>query len=254
MTSAPRPDPGSAMIDWDLAVRVGSRLAGDGPVVSRAEATRSSPSCAPEPTQSTPLVREFTGLVAEDRTAPVLVVDRPGWIQANADGFATGHRADRRQAAGEEGAAVGRWPRRSARGSPVPRSALMLGFLGNKVLGQFDPFYSAPGAAGRLLLVAPEHRARRARARRRRARLPALGLPARGDPPGPVHRGAVDARPPPLLDGRRSSDAVETDPAALLSEGRLPGRRRGLRQDRRQPARPVLDARSRSESSTRSPG
>jgi coenzyme F420 biosynthesis associated uncharacterized protein len=31
----------------------------------------------------------------------------------------------------------------------------MLGFLGTKVLGQFDPFHEASGAAGRLLLVAP---------------------------------------------------------------------------------------------------
>ncbi len=33
-------------------------------------------------------MRDFTGLVATERTAPVLVVDRTGWIQANADGFA----------------------------------------------------------------------------------------------------------------------------------------------------------------------
>jgi coenzyme F420 biosynthesis associated uncharacterized protein len=32
---------------------------------------------------------------------------------------------------------------------------VMLGFLGTKVLGQFDPFHEAAGAAGRLLLVAP---------------------------------------------------------------------------------------------------
>ena len=31
----------------------------------------------------------------------------------------------------------------------------MLGFLGSKVLGQFDPFHEAPGEQGRLLLVAP---------------------------------------------------------------------------------------------------
>ena len=31
----------------------------------------------------------------------------------------------------------------------------MLGFMGSKVLGQFDPFHEAPGEHGRLLLVAP---------------------------------------------------------------------------------------------------
>ena len=34
------------------------------------------------------VVREFTGLHTEAGTAPVLVVDRSGWLRANADGFA----------------------------------------------------------------------------------------------------------------------------------------------------------------------
>ena len=42
--------------------------------------------------RSTAYVREFTGLEAGERTAPVLVVDRPAWIQANADGFASSSR------------------------------------------------------------------------------------------------------------------------------------------------------------------
>src|SRR3954471_6469086 len=79
----------SSMIDWDLAVRVGSRLAGDGPVVSRGEATSVVEELRAGAEKSTPLVRDFTGLVAEAHSAPVLVVDRPGWIRANADGFAT---------------------------------------------------------------------------------------------------------------------------------------------------------------------
>src|SRR5689334_25162285 len=89
MTSAQRPKPASAMIDWDLAVRVGSRLAGDGPAVSRSEASDVVAELRAGAEKSTPLVRDFTGLSAEARTAPVLVVDRPGWIQANADGFAS---------------------------------------------------------------------------------------------------------------------------------------------------------------------
>jgi uncharacterized protein (DUF2342 family) len=77
------------MIDWDVAVRVGSRLAGDGPVVSRQEATEVVEELRAGAEKSTPLVRDYTGLHAEERTAPILVVDRPGWIQANAVGFAT---------------------------------------------------------------------------------------------------------------------------------------------------------------------
>jgi coenzyme F420 biosynthesis associated uncharacterized protein len=142
------------MIDWDLAVRVGSRLAGDGPVVSRTEASAVVAELRAGAERSTPLVREFTGLVAQERTAPVLVVDRGGWIQANADGFATviAPIVDKLQE--RKGAPTGM---AEAIGSRITGAelGLMLGFLGNKVLGQFDPFHSAPGAAGRLLLVAP---------------------------------------------------------------------------------------------------
>ena len=144
----------SSMIDWDLAVRVGSRLAGDGPVVSRVEAAGVVEELRAGAEKSTPLVREFTGLVAEARTAPVLVVDRPGWIRANADGFATviAPIVDKLQE--KKGAPS---PMTEAIGSRITGAELgvMLGFLGNKVLGQFDPFHEAPGAAGRLLLVAP---------------------------------------------------------------------------------------------------
>jgi coenzyme F420 biosynthesis associated uncharacterized protein len=147
------------MIDWDLAVRVGSRLAGDGPVVSRGEAAGVVEELRAGAEKSTPLVRDFTGLVAQERTAPVLVVDRPGWIRANADGFATVIAPIVAKLQEKKGAPS---PMTEAIGSRVTGAELgvMLGFLGNKVLGQFDPFFEAPAAsgqqsAGRLLLVAP---------------------------------------------------------------------------------------------------
>jgi coenzyme F420 biosynthesis associated uncharacterized protein len=146
--------PRSSMIDWDLAVRVGSRLAGDGPTVSRAEAAEVVEELRAGAAKSTPLVRAFTGLVAEERTAPVLVVDRPGWIRANADGFATVIAPIVAKLQDKKGAPS---PMTEAIGSRITGAemGMMLGFLGNKVLGQFDPFHEAPGAAGRLLLVAP---------------------------------------------------------------------------------------------------
>src|SRR3954452_8298627 len=76
------------MIDWKLAVSTASRMAGPGPEVSRAEAEAVVAELRAGAARSTPLVREFTGLVADSGVAPVLVVDRTGWIQANADGFA----------------------------------------------------------------------------------------------------------------------------------------------------------------------
>ena len=142
-----------SMVDWDLAVRVGSRLVGEGPQVSRAEAVAAVEELRSGAERSTPLVREYTGLVATERTAPVLVVDRPGWIQANADSFATiiAPLVDRLTSKSAPG------PLTEAIGSRITGAELgaMLGFLGSKVLGQFDPFWDAPGEQGRLLLVAP---------------------------------------------------------------------------------------------------
>ncbi|MEO5652059.1 MAG: zinc-dependent metalloprotease, partial [Marmoricola sp.] len=150
MSSQERP----GMVDWDLAVRVGSRLVGEGPVVSRSEATEAVEELRAGADRSTPLVREFTGLVATERSAPVMVIDRPSWIQANADAFATiitpliDKLQERKGAPGPLAEAIG------SRITGVELGA-MLGFLGSKVLGQFDPFHEAPGEQGRLLLVAP---------------------------------------------------------------------------------------------------
>ena len=139
------------MVDWDFAVTVGSRMAGPGPVVSTDEALTAVAELRDGADRSTPLVQEFTGLRTESGTAPVLVVDRGGWIQANADGFAKilAPIVDKLvEKKGEPGPVAG------AIGSRVTGAevGLMLGFLGTKVLGQFDPFHDP---RGRLLLVAP---------------------------------------------------------------------------------------------------
>jgi coenzyme F420 biosynthesis associated uncharacterized protein len=153
----------STMIDWDLAVAAASKMAGPGPTIPRAEAEAVVAELRAGATRSTPLVREFTGLVAADEmanSAPLLVVDRPGWIQANVDGFATviSPLIDKLQE--KKGPPS---PMAEAIGSRVTGVELgaLLGFMSSKVLGQFDPFYAVaatadrPAAAGRLLLVAP---------------------------------------------------------------------------------------------------
>ncbi|NYG53834.1 zinc-dependent metalloprotease [Nocardioides perillae] len=141
----------SGMVDWDFAVRLGARVAGDGPDVDRATADAAVAELRAGAERSTGLVRDFTGLVAADRTAPVVVVDRAGWVQANADGFRhlvepLVHRLNERKGA-PTGLAL-------AIGSRITGAevGLLLGFLGGKVLGQFDPFHEP---SGRLLLVAP---------------------------------------------------------------------------------------------------
>jgi coenzyme F420 biosynthesis associated uncharacterized protein len=149
----------STMIDWDLATLAASKMSGAGPVISREEAEAVVAELREGARRSTPLVREFTGLAAPEgteRTAPVLVVDRAGWIKANVDGFATiiSPLVDRLQA--KRGTPS---PVAQAVGSRVTGLELgaLLGFMSSKVLGQFDPFHAPAGSdvAGRLLLVAP---------------------------------------------------------------------------------------------------
>src|SRR4051794_21609401 len=136
--------PGRTMIDWDLAVSAASRLAGPGPAISRSEADQVVAELKADADRSTGLVREFTGLDATERTAPVLVVDRTGWIQANADGFAEimGPLVEKLRAKRSTDGGM-----TEAVGSKVTGLEVggLLGFLSSKVLGQFDPFYSGPG-------------------------------------------------------------------------------------------------------------
>ena len=154
----------SSMVDWGVAVSVGSRLAGEGPQVTREQAAAVVAELRADADRSTGLVREFTGLHAAEGTAPILVVDRPGWVQANAAGFATMLEPIVQKLQEKKGAPTG-LP--LAVGSRVTGAevGLLLGFLASKVLGQFDPFHGLDGQVqgagepappgGRLLLVAP---------------------------------------------------------------------------------------------------
>jgi coenzyme F420 biosynthesis associated uncharacterized protein len=139
------------MVDWGLAVSLGTRIAGAGPQVSTAQAAQTVAELREGAERSTSFVRDFTGLDAGALTAPVLVVDRAAWIQANADGFAQllGPVIDKvTEKKGPPGAVT------QAVGSRITGAEVggLLGFMASKVLGQFDPFHDPHG---RLLLVAP---------------------------------------------------------------------------------------------------
>ena len=138
------------MVDWGLAIALGSRIAGDGPVVSRAEADAVVAELRADAARSTGLVRDFTGLDAPDGSAPVQVVDLPAWVRANAEGFRVATPPMMRKLTEKR-----ELPRiAQAVGSKLTGAEVggLLGFLAGKVLGQFDPFHEP---AGRLLLVAP---------------------------------------------------------------------------------------------------
>lgn len=139
------------MVDWEFAARVGAGIAGDGPRVSPPEAAAAVAELRGDAEKSTTYVRGFTGLDAPEDSAPVLVIDRPGWVRANVDTFAT------MVAPAIEAVMKDRNPPPAfarAIGAKVTGVEVggLLGYLSSKVLGQFDPFH---GDAGRLLLVAP---------------------------------------------------------------------------------------------------
>ncbi len=141
------------MIDWEFALKTAERIVPPGPALSAFEIDdvvadlRAAAAAAEEP------VRTFTGLVppAEQET-PVLVVDRPRWVEANLASsrvmlepvFTKLQQANRVPTSGMA-KSIGE----SINGAEM---GALLSFLSTKVLGQFDPFGSDPG---RLLLVAP---------------------------------------------------------------------------------------------------
>jgi coenzyme F420 biosynthesis associated uncharacterized protein len=105
-------------------------------------------------------VRELTGLHSPEQDGQVAVVDRPGWIRANVDGFRVVldplvTRLAERGSVPASGSVV------TAVGSRVTgmQAGLILAYLASRVLGQYELFLPPDSdggtATGRLTLVAP---------------------------------------------------------------------------------------------------
>lgn len=135
MSALPRLDP-------ELATRTGRLLVPRGPEVTEQQVREVVADLHRDSALATGHVATVTSLDAPV-TSPVLVVDRAGWIAANAASFSR-LLADLDAGPGVTGAVGG-----------IQLGAL-LSWLSPRVLGQFDPFHvGADGARGRLLLVAP---------------------------------------------------------------------------------------------------
>jgi coenzyme F420 biosynthesis associated uncharacterized protein len=150
------------MIDWNVATSTGVRWVRPGPQVTMAEARKVVAELRQLAEEVAEPVRELTGLPGAADDGLVAVVDRPGWIRANVDGFRVvldplvRHLQER---GGPVGGGV-----ISAVGSRVTgmQAGLILSYLASRVLGQYelflppDPDASGQDApAGRLTLVAP---------------------------------------------------------------------------------------------------
>lgn len=143
---------GPQLVDWDTAVATASRLSRPGPSVTPAEARDAVAELRRSAAEAEGHVRGFTRLTASSGSAPIVVVDRPGWVQANAGAF--------EQVLAPLGELLAQ--RRGKAPTSVVSSRLagvqvgaLLAYMSGRVLGQFDPFYDADGTLGRLLLVAP---------------------------------------------------------------------------------------------------
>jgi coenzyme F420 biosynthesis associated uncharacterized protein len=155
------------MIDWDIAISTGTRWARPGPQVSLAEARRTVSELRDLAGAVQEPVYEVTGLSAtgDGSLGRVAVVDRPGWIRANVDGFRVvleplvEQLKERTQGAGQSRPAGVI----SAVGSRVSgiQAGLILAYLSGRVLGQYELFLPPETSPvdgqqpGRLTLVAP---------------------------------------------------------------------------------------------------
>src|SRR6476659_642667 len=80
------PEPAS-LVDWDLAVTTAKRLMRPSPEIDRAAAAAVVSDLRRYAALAEGHVRGYTLLETESATAPLVVVDRAGWVQANVDGL-----------------------------------------------------------------------------------------------------------------------------------------------------------------------
>lgn len=154
------------MIDWNLAVSTGSRLVRAGPQVSREEARRVVAELRDLSSQAVRHVSDFTGMESLEQAGGASIVDRPGWIRSNVDGFRVvlepllERLAERRSASGgaATSAATSAANVVGSRATGI-QVGTILAYMASRVLGQYELFLppdpSGHAPAGRLTLVAP---------------------------------------------------------------------------------------------------
>jgi len=155
------------MIDWDLAISTGTRWARPGPQVSLAEARRTVSELRDLAGAVQQPVFEVTGMSAGPggSLGRVAVVDRPGWIRANVDGFRVVLEplVEQLKERSSNGSSRSPGSVMTSVGSRVTgiQAGLILAYLSSRVLGQYELFLPPEASPvdgeqpGRLTLVAP---------------------------------------------------------------------------------------------------
>jgi coenzyme F420 biosynthesis associated uncharacterized protein len=153
---------GEGLVDWNMAKRVARALSGTGPRWDGSEEELRS-----ESDRAAELVRRYTGLKPKGVVPPAELVDRDEWAEVNLETFrelsgrVEGHLEDRMKSSNEgKGGGLQRTIVRAATGAEI---GLAVGYLSQRVIGQYDVALIGPARAPRLLFVGPNLSAARAR-------------------------------------------------------------------------------------------
>jgi coenzyme F420 biosynthesis associated uncharacterized protein len=148
------------LVDWSMAERVAHALSGTGPRWDGTEEELRS-----ESARAAELVRRYTGLKPKGGVPPAELVDRDEWVEVNLETFrelstkVEGHLQERMKdsngRSGLQRTIVG-----AATGAEI---GLAVGYLSQRVIGQYDVALIGPARAPRLLFVGPNLSAARSR-------------------------------------------------------------------------------------------
>jgi coenzyme F420 biosynthesis associated uncharacterized protein len=150
------------LVDWNLAERLALALAGSGP-----EWDGGDQELRAESARAAQLVRRYTGLRPKGQLPEAELVDRTEWARVNLESFeqltarVEEHLEDR--VAGSSSGRISGIQRTIVRTATGAEAGLAVGYLSQRVIGQYDVALIGPTRAPRLLFVAPNLSAARAR-------------------------------------------------------------------------------------------
>jgi len=145
----------SGYVDWGFAKATGRRLVPAGPKVTAAQAAEVVNALRSAAQRSRGPVAETARMHAPEGSSPVLIVDRPGWIDANVDSLQSmlepvvAAMLAKRKTPAQPGSNLVQGVGGKVTGA---EAGALMSFLASKILGQYD---LAPDGTPRLLLVAP---------------------------------------------------------------------------------------------------
>jgi coenzyme F420 biosynthesis associated uncharacterized protein len=149
------------LVDWSLAERIAGALGGSGPQWDGGEEELRA-----ESDRAAELVRHYTGLKPRGGVPAAELVDRAEWASVNLESFqdlsarVEEHLEQRMEEGGKGSGGLQRTIVRAATGAEV---GLAVGYLSQRVIGQYDVALIGPARAPRLLFVGPNLSAARDR-------------------------------------------------------------------------------------------